>query len=145
MKQLIIKRLNLLICCLCIVVAYGYYAINDYMHYKDYDVTVVNTLTGTQGKGSSLSFIAVYELKDGYRFSEYISPEMYSSIEKGDNITVSLRPFDVKQTLFDNIVWFFGLFDNIVWFFGMVLVQSVCGAYIVFSIIFCVFSKIEIE
>ncbi|BBF63254.1 hypothetical protein EcT2_00094 [Escherichia phage T2] len=55
------------------------------MHYKDYDVTVVNTLTGTQGKGSSLSFIAVYELKDGYRFSEYISPEMYSSIEKGDN------------------------------------------------------------
>lgn len=105
------------------------------MHYKDYDVTVVNTLTGTQGKGSSLSFIAVYELNDGYRFSEYISPEMYSSIEKGDNITVSLRPFDVKQTLFDNIVWFF----------GMVLVQSVCGAYIVFSIIFCVFSKIEIE
>ncbi len=103
------------------------------MHYKDYDVTVVNTLAGTQGKGSSLSFIAVYELNDGYRFSEYISPEMYSSIEKGDNITVSLRPFDVKQTLFDNIVWFF----------GMVLVQSVCGAYIVFSIIFCVFSKIE--
>ncbi|UAV89055.1 putative membrane protein [Escherichia phage U115] len=51
MKQLIIKRLNLLICCLCVVVAYGYYAINDYMHYKDYDVTVVNTLTGTQGKG----------------------------------------------------------------------------------------------
>ncbi|QXV82183.1 hypothetical protein bas37_0202 [Escherichia phage KarlGJung] len=120
MKQLIIKRLNLLICCLCIVIAYGYYAINDYMHYKDYDVTVVNTFTGTQGKGSSLSFIAVYELNDGYRFSEYISPEMYSSIEKGDNITVSLRPFDVKQTLFDNIVWFF----------GMVLVQSVCGAYI---------------
>lgn len=69
MKQLIIKRLNLLICCLCVVVAYGYYAINDYMHYKDYDVTVVNTFTGTQGKGSSLSFIAVYELKDGYRFS----------------------------------------------------------------------------
>ncbi|URQ05281.1 hypothetical protein [Escherichia phage vB_EcoM_SCS4] len=133
MKQLIIKRLNLLICCLCIVIAYGYYAINDYMHYKDYDVTVVNTLAGTQGKGSSLSFIAVYELNDGYRFSEYISPEMYSSIEKGDNITVSLRPFDVKQTLFDNIVWFF----------GMVLVQSVCGAYIVFSIIFCVFGKIE--
>ena len=133
MKQLIIKRLNLLICCLCVVVAYGYYEINDYMHYKDYDVTVVNTLTGTQGKGSSLSFIAVYELNDGYRFSEYISPEMYSSIEKGDNITVSLRPFDVKQTLFDNIVWFF----------GMVLVQSVCCAYIVFSIIFCVFSKIE--
>lgn len=122
-----------MICCLCVVVAYGYYAINDYMHYKDYDVTVVNTLAGTQGKGSSLSFIAVYELNDGYRFSEYISPEMYSSIEKGDNITVSLRPFDVKQTLFDNIVWFF----------GMVLVQSVCGAYIVFSIIFCVFSKIE--
>lgn len=57
MKQLIIKRLNLLICCLCIAIAYGYYAINDYMHYKDYDVTVVNTLTGTQGKGSSLSFI----------------------------------------------------------------------------------------
>ncbi|XAO16838.1 thioredoxin [Escherichia phage FL23] len=54
MKRLIIKRLNLLICCLCVVVAYGYYAINDYMHYKDYDVTVVNTLTGTQGKGSSL-------------------------------------------------------------------------------------------
>ncbi|AWM12088.1 hypothetical protein KMC17_gp087 [Escherichia phage vB_EcoM_NBG2] len=133
MKQLIIKRLNLLICCLCIVIAYGYYAINDYMHYKDYDVTVVNTLTGTQGKGSSLSFIAVYELNDGYRFSEYISPEMYSSIEKGDNITVSLRPFDVKQT------WF----DNIIWFFGMVLVQSVCGAYVVCSILFRVISKIE--
>lgn len=122
MKQLIIKRLNLLICCLCIVIAYGYYAINDYMHYKNYDVTVVNTLTGTQGKGSSLSFIAVYELKDGYRFSEYISPEMYSSIEKGDNITVSLRPFDVKQTLFDNIIWFF----------GMVLVQSVWCLYSLF-------------
>lgn len=133
MKQLIIKRLNLLICCLCIVIAYGYYAINDYMHYKDYDVTVVNTLTGTQGKGSSLSFIAVYELNDGYRFSEYISPEMYSSIEKGDNITVSLRPFDVKQT------WF----DNIVWFFGMALVQSICGTYIVCSILFRVISKIE--
>lgn len=133
MKQLIIKRLNLLICCLCVVVAYGYYAINDYMHYKDYDVTVVNTITGTQGKVSSLSFIAVYELKDGYRFSEYISPEMYSSIEKGDNITVSLRPFDVKQTLFDNIVWFF----------GMALVQSICGTYIVCSIIFRVIGKIE--
>lgn len=133
MKQLIIKRLNLLICCLCVVVAYGYYAINDYMHYKDYDVTVVNTITGTQGKGSSLSFIAVYELKDGYRFSEYISPEMYSSIEKGDNITVSLRPFDVKQT------WF----DNIVWFFGMALVQSICGTYIVCSILFRIISKIE--
>ena len=133
MKQLIIKRLNLLICCLCVVVAYGYYAINDYMHYKDYDVTVVNTITGTQGKGSSFSFIAVYELKDGYRFSEYISPEMYSSIEKGDNITVSLRPFDVKQT------WF----DNIVWFFGMALVQSICGTYIVCSILFRVISKIE--
>lgn len=133
MKQLIIKRLNLLICCLCIVVAYGYYAINDYMHYKDYDVTVVNTITGTQGKGSSLSFIAVYELNDGYRFSEYISPEMYSSIEKGDNITVSLRPFDVKPTVFDNIVWFF----------GMALVQSICGTYIVCSIIFRVFGKIE--
>ncbi|QVW08897.1 putative 15.3 kDa protein [Salmonella phage Lv5cm] len=103
------------------------------MHYKDYDVTVVNTITGTQGKGSSLSFIAVYELKDGYRFSEYISPEMYSSIEKGDNITVSLRPFDVKQT------WF----DNIVWFFGMALVQSICGTYIVCSILFRVISKIE--
>lgn len=133
MKQLIIKRLNLLICCLCVVVAYGYYAINDYMHYKDYDVTVVNTITGTQGKGSSLSFIAVHELKDGYRFSEYISPEMYSSIEKGDNITVSLRPFDVKQTLFDNIVWFF----------GMVLVQSICCTYIVCSILFRVIGKIE--
>lgn len=58
---------------------------------------------------------------------------MYSSIEKGDNITVSLRPFDVKQTLFDNIVWFF----------GMALVQSICGTYIVCSIIFRVIGKIE--
>lgn len=126
MKQLIIKRLNLIICVLCLVVAYGYYSINDYMHYKDYDVTVVNTLSGTQGKGSSLSFIVVYELNDGYRFSRYISPEMFSSIEKGDNITVSLRPFDVKQTMFDNIIWLF----------GMILVQSVCGAYIACSVVF---------
>lgn len=80
---------------------------NDYMTYRDYNVTVVNTFTGTTGK-SSLQFIAVYELPNGQRFDRFISASTYSSIKPGDNLTVNLRPHDVKQTTKDNILWFIG-------------------------------------
>lgn len=80
---------------------------NDYTTYRDYDVTVVNTFTGTTGR-SSLQFIAVYELPNGQRFDKFISASTYASIKPGDNFRVNLRPFDVKQTTKDNILWFFG-------------------------------------
>ena len=84
------------------------YSNNDYMSYKTYDVEVVQTYSGTTGKGSSLSFVAVYKLDDGYRFDRFISAADYSMMQPGDKYKINLRPFDVKQNLVSNVIWFFG-------------------------------------
>lgn len=82
---------------------------NDYSTYRDYDVKVVDVLSGTSsGKYSRLEFIGIFETKDGVRFDRYLSPTAYTQIKAGDNITLELRPFDVKQTLKENIIWVFG-------------------------------------
>ncbi|YP_010843963.1 thioredoxin [Salmonella phage KM16] len=82
---------------------------NDYMTYQNYDVEVVDVISGmSSGKHSSLEFIAVYELEDGYRFDRNISAATSTQLKPGQEITLELRPFDVKQTTMENIVWSFG-------------------------------------
>lgn len=81
---------------------------NDYMKYKQYNVTVTQLYSGNStGKSSTLQFIAVYKTEDNVYFDDYVSASTYSRLSVGDKITLSLRPMDVKQTLWDNIIWFF--------------------------------------
>jgi hypothetical protein len=91
---------------------------NDYMTYKSYDAKVVDVISGmSSGKHSSLEFIAVYELEDGHRFDRYISPSTSTWMKPGQNVTLELRPFDVKQTAKENAFWFIGsLFVNVLGF-----------------------------
>lgn len=82
---------------------------NDYMTYKNYDVKVIDVISGmSSGKHSSLEFIAVYELEDGYRFDRNISAATSTQLSPGQNVTLELRPFDVKQTAIENTIWFAG-------------------------------------
>lgn len=95
-------------CCLWYSV-YCLYSVNKYMKAVDVPVEVKQIYSGTSsGKHSRMEFIAIYQAPDGYIFDRHISAANFYQLQPGDKITLNLRPFDLKQTSWENAVWYFG-------------------------------------
>lgn len=85
-------------------------SINTYMTYKDTPVEVLQTYSGvSSGKHSLMQFVAVYKTQDGVVFDRFISASQFYKYQPGDKIVISLRPYDIRQNTFDNMVKFFGV------------------------------------
>lgn len=85
-------------------------SINTYMTYKDTPVEVKHTYSGvSSGKHSVMQFIAIYQTQDGIIFDRFISPAQFYQYQPGDKVVISLRPYDIRQNTFDNLVKFFGV------------------------------------
>ena len=86
---------------------------NTYMTYVDTPVEVKQTYSGvSSGKHSVIQFVAILETQDGIVFDRFISAAQYYQYKPGEKVVLSLRPYDVRQNTFDNMVKFFGV---IVW------------------------------
>lgn len=83
---------------------------NTYMTYRDYDVKVVQLYQGEiDGKHSQIDFTGVFRTKDtGIIFDLPISAATYSQLQVGDYTQFNLRPFDIKQTFKENLIWYMG-------------------------------------
>lgn len=78
---------------------------NEYMSTSSHEVTLIDKLeiSGTkQGK-----LYAVYKLKDGFVFDREISATDYSQMQIGQVYMIQIRPFDIKQTGTENLLYFF--------------------------------------
>ena len=95
-------------CCLWYSV-YALVSINKYMTYTDVPVEVKQVYSGvSSGKHSRMEFIAIYQTKDGTIFDRRLSAAQFYQLQPGDKITLELRPYDIKQTGWENAIWFFG-------------------------------------
>ena len=78
---------------------------------KSMHVKVIDKMTTATTKGQTYFYLIV-ECADvncgeaGYKFDFISSPTRYSQTTIGDEIVLELRPFDVKQTGLDNLLYF---------------------------------------
>lgn len=80
---------------------------NVYMTPAPVEVEVTQLYSGAStGKYSHLEFIAVYRTNSGVYFDREVSAASYSRMSVGDHYTLTLRPMDIQQTTWDNVVWF---------------------------------------
>lgn len=78
------------------------------MEYKDYPVTFVDKYTRQRCyKGSCHDqYEGLFKTEDGYVFDRPISSYMYRQMHLGEKFPLKLRPLDIRQTSWDNAVWF---------------------------------------
>lgn len=89
-----------------ILVIISYFSLtNDYMTFKEYDVVLLDKVSVSGNKYGRL--YGVFKLKDDYTFDREISPTGYSQMEIGKTYSLSLRPYDIKQTSSENFFYFF--------------------------------------
>ncbi len=86
------------------------YENNDYMTYRDVPVTFVERqATNSCHKGSCHDYLeGLFRTDDGMFFSRPISLYMYKQMHLGERFSLNLRPFDMRQTERDNLIWMFG-------------------------------------
>jgi hypothetical protein len=81
---------------------------NDYMQFKMRKCTVVDMLK-TNGTGkSSGRFYLVLKEERGILFDIIVSPTTYSQSKIGNTKLFDLRQMDIKQTPFENLIYFIG-------------------------------------
>lgn len=116
----------LVVSVLCALVAYSAIKFNKYMTHNDYPLQVVELYSGmSNSKYPTTEFIAVMKTEDGIIFDRRVSAAFFSQTQKGDKIVLSLRPFDIKQTFRDNLIFFF----------GAVVIQAASGVVSLFALI----------
>lgn len=100
------KTLGMLV--LAFILLYSSYAYfhNDYMTRSPLTVTVYDKLTLPGRNTADLSI--VYKTQAGVYFDRYVSHSTYATSHVGDTYTIMIRPFDVRQTSSQNVIYFFG-------------------------------------
>lgn len=88
------------------VVAYKY-ATNEYMTERPFNITVYDKMKVDSSKGR-VNLAVVYETDNGVFFDRYVSPSTYATSHVGESYALMLRPFDVKQTRWQNALYFVG-------------------------------------
>lgn len=78
---------------------------NPYTTGKDYELTLVSK-TLMAGRHSSTPY-GLFKMQSGETFTTPISIKTYMSVEPGQRAVLSLRPFDVKQTFWQNLLLLF--------------------------------------
>lgn len=81
---------------------------NDYMTFKERECLVIDKMTTTGGYKSSGRFYLVLKEDRGIIFDQIVSPATFSQAGISEKITFDLRQFDIKQTLRENVIYFFG-------------------------------------
>jgi hypothetical protein len=97
---------------------------NDYMSEKQYKATLVDKFQASTSK--SAIFYGVFKLDDGTTFDLTLSPSDFRLLDLNHEYQYSLRPFDIKQSPTQNILYFLSPI--------IILATSVV---MIFSIIFC--------
>jgi hypothetical protein len=80
---------------------------NDYMSEKDYDVTLIDKFE-TVGYRGGTNFHGIFKLNNGTVFSDNLNEVDYRMLETNKTYIRTIRPFDIKQSASQNIVYFFG-------------------------------------
>lgn len=95
----------------CILSAIALHYSSDYMQYKDVPVTFVDRHLDESCSKSSCRdrFVGLFKTNEGVFFDREISYYTYSQMHLGEKFTLNLRRFDIKQTPWENAVWFFGV------------------------------------
>lgn len=83
---------------------------NDYLTYRDVNVTYIDRhASNSCHKGSCRDNLnGLFRTDEGYFFERPISLYTYSQMRLGEKFPLNLRPMDIKQTSYDNIVWMIG-------------------------------------
>lgn len=82
-------------------------ATNDYTKYKDRKCLVLDKMTTTGGYKSSGQFYLVLREERGILFDIIVSPSTFSQTQIGETAIFNLRQFDIKQTIRENVLYFF--------------------------------------
>lgn len=111
--------------------AYWVWNNNDYTTHRDVHVTFVDRHV-TQGchKASCSTYrVGLFKTDDGVFFERHINVYIFTQMKLGEQFTLNLRPFDIKQTSRDNVIWIFGaLIIYGVTFFLWVIVMISAGS-----------------
>ena len=83
---------------------------SDYMHKKDVPVTFIDKrLDQSCRKGRCRDYmVGLFKTEEGVYFDRPISFYMHSQVHLGEKFNLNIRRFDIKQTGWENTVFFFG-------------------------------------
>lgn len=81
---------------------------NDYMSARDVAVTVMERNIVPKTSKVSEKKELVYKSDDGIIFRQRVSESTYKTSPIGEQYKVYVRPFDMKQTVKENAIFFFG-------------------------------------
>lgn len=84
---------------------------DSYGKFRDVEVTVVDRLA-SQGRYSA-TFYLIVENDEYGRFDIPVRPTLYQTAKNGEKLVFNLRPFDIRQTPYNNMVYVFG--QIIIW------------------------------
>lgn len=91
---------------ICIVMFSIIHINNDYMQFKVRNCKVIDKLKTDGTRKSSGRFYLVLKEEREILFDIPVSPTTYSQSKIGDMKSFDLRQMDIKQTPFENIVYF---------------------------------------
>ena len=99
----IVTTLLLIICC-------WYWVSNDYMTSRDYTVKMVDKFKEERCHKSSCNLYlkGLFRTEDGDFFDLDLTMASYTRLHPGSEAVFELRPFDIKQTPRENLLYFFG-------------------------------------
>ncbi len=81
---------------------------NDYLAYKDRQCLVIDKLPSPGSGRHPGYFYLILKEERGIVFEQIVSPATYSQAQRGQAITFNLRQFDIRQTPWENAIFFFG-------------------------------------
>ena len=113
------KLLSLISIVIISVTVYNFFN-NDYMTDKNRDCVVVDKIQSNGSYKHDGNFYLVLREERGIIFDLIVDAATYTQAKIGQNITFSLRQFDIVQTPKENILYFFG--PIIVLIFGLIFI-----------------------
>jgi len=93
----------------CIIGAFSLHFSSDYMQSKEMMVTLVDRHLEESCHKSRCHdrFIGLFKTEDGRFFDKEINLYTYKQMHLGEKFTISIRRFDIKQTPWENVFFFF--------------------------------------
>jgi len=84
---------------------------DDYMVEKDVHVTFIDKMERNSCHKSNCTgkLYGLFKTDDGIFFDRQISMYMYTQMKVGEDFNLTLRRMDIKQTGWDNVIYFFGV------------------------------------
>ena len=81
---------------------------NDYMSYRDFNVVVdAKEMIPGSYKSSGYPVISYWAPEQAIKFDQRVTVGTYSGSSIGDKHVINIRPFDMKQTPMQNLLYFF--------------------------------------